>query len=106
MIVVCRFREDERGGDALRAELEHAHRLLSERPGYLGGEIGRATDDPGLWVLITRWVYVGAYRRALSSFEIKAEAVPILSRALDEPTAFEQVREGETLNVTRARGDV
>jgi len=42
-----------------------------------------------LWTLTTRWRDTGSYRRALSSFEVKAVAVPLLSRAIDEPTAYE-----------------
>jgi hypothetical protein len=40
-------------------------------------------------VMVTRWRDVGSYRRALSSYDVKVGAVPILSRAIDEPSAFE-----------------
>ena len=40
-------------------------------------------------VLTTEWVNVGSYRRALSPFEVKMTAVPLLSRCIDEPTAYE-----------------
>jgi hypothetical protein len=36
-----------------------------------------------------RWRDVGSYRRALSSYDVKVTAVPLLSRALDEPSAYE-----------------
>jgi hypothetical protein len=51
---------------------------------------------------------VGAYRRALSSYEVKMTVVPLLSRALDEPSAFEIiVGEGATPpNEARPRGTV
>lgn len=62
---------------------------LSARPGWRSGRIGRATDDAGLWVLTTEWDSVGAYRRALSAFEVKVHAVPLLSLAVDEVSAFE-----------------
>jgi hypothetical protein len=32
---------------------------------------------------------VGAYRRALSDHEVKLVAVPLMYRAVDEPSAFE-----------------
>jgi hypothetical protein len=32
---------------------------------------------------------VGSYRRALSSYDVKVTAVPLLSLAYDEPSAFE-----------------
>ena len=37
------------------------------------------------------WDGVGAYRRALSSFDVKVNAVPLLSAAIDEPSAYELV---------------
>ena len=92
MLVVNRFR----GDDTLRADLETAHATLAERPGYLDGTLGRNVDDPGLWVLVTRWRNVGSYRRALSSYEVKLSAVPVLSRAIEEPSAFELVEPGGT----------
>lgn len=105
MIVVNRFRVPEPGAARFRAELEAAHAALAARPGYAGGEVGRNLDDPQLWVLTTRWRNVGSYRRALSAYEVKLTAVPLLSRAIDEPSAYEQVGE-EELNraVPRALG--
>ncbi len=104
MLVVNRFRVPD-GPEAarFRADLATAHATLAERPGYLGGEIGRNLDDPELWVLTTRWESVGAYRRALSSYDVKLSAVPTLSRALDEPSAFEVVEPNSVLNVRDAR---
>ncbi len=68
-----------------------ARATLAERPGYLSGDLGRNVDDPELWVLVTRWKDVGSYRRALSSYEVKMGAVQTLSRAIEEPSAFEPV---------------
>ena len=65
--------------------------------------MGRNVDDPTLWVLVTTWEHVGAYRRALSSYDVKLHAVPLLSRALDEPSAYEAVDPGADLNVESAR---
>ena len=67
------------------------------------GHVGRNVDDPGLWVLTTEWEGPGAYRRALSSYDVKVTAVPTLSRALDEPSAYEPVVPGEALNIQRTR---
>jgi hypothetical protein len=59
-----------------------------------------------LWVLETRWTNVGSYRRALSAYDVKLGAVPLLSRAIDEPSAYEVLDEGGTaaLNEARPRG--
>ena len=53
--------------------------------------IGRAVDDPTLWTLTTRWESVGAYRRALSNYDVKLHAVPLMYAAIDEATAFEEL---------------
>ncbi len=97
VIVVNRFRAGPEpvAGDALRRELEQALEALGRRPGFVGGTIGRNVDEPGLWLLTTRWENVGSYRRALSSYDVKVSAVPLLSRAIDEPSAYEVVEPGE-----------
>ena len=64
---------------------------LADRPGCISADIGCATDDAELVTIVTHWDGVGAYRRALSSFEVKAQSIPLLSTAIDEPSAFEVV---------------
>ncbi len=82
-----RVREPQAAGflDAARRAVD----VLAQRPGFVVARIGRATDDGELWVLATEWADVGSYRRALSAYEVKIEAVQLLSTAIDEPTAFE-----------------
>jgi hypothetical protein len=46
-------------------------------------------DEPHRWLLQTEWESVGAYRRALSSYDVKVRAVPVMYLAIDEPTAYE-----------------
>lgn len=103
MLVVNRFRVPEADRDVFRVDLETARQVLATRPGHLGGQVGRNVDDPTLWVLTTTWENVGAYRRALSSYEVKMGAVPLLSRALEEPSAYESVEPGTVLNVESTR---
>lgn len=103
MLVVTRFRVPPSEVDAFRAEIETAQAALAARPGYVAGHAGRNVDDPELWVLVTVWEHVGAYRRALSAYDVKVGAVPLLARALDEPSAFEAVEPGGTLNTERTR---
>ncbi|MBD8869978.1 antibiotic biosynthesis monooxygenase family protein [Nocardioides donggukensis] len=106
MLVVSRFRVPEAEAEAFRARVTRAHALLAARPGWVEGHVGRNVDDPELWVLQTRWVNVGAYRRALSAYDVKVGAVPLLSSAVDEPSAYELVEPGTDLNVhgTRSLG--
>jgi quinol monooxygenase YgiN len=105
VIVVNRFRVAEQDGEDFRVRVLAAHEALAARPGYLDGTIGRNVDDPQLWVLTTRWANVGSYRRALSAYDVKVTAVPLLSQAIDEPSAYELVGE-DALNqaVPRALG--
>lgn len=90
MLVVNSFRVSA-GDEDFRAGLESALDVLARCPGHLDGSAGRNVDDPSLWVMVTRWADVGSYRRALSSYDVKVGAVPLLSRALDEPSAFEDL---------------
>ena len=77
---------------------------LAGRPGYLRGAVGRSTDAPEDWVLITEWQNVGSYRRALGSFEVKMTAAPLLGQALDLPSAFETLLDVAPGGVAVAHG--
>ena len=97
MLAISRFTYDEDLADKALSELESCVRQFSTRPGFVRGTVGRALDDPTIWVLATSWEHVGAYRRALSSYDIKMHVVPLLSYAIDEPSAYEVlVGEGAT----------
>ena len=92
MLVVNRF--VVQGDDTdFRARAGTALAALAGRPGYLRGRLGRAYDDATRWTLLTEWESVGAYRRALSAFEVKVDATPLLAESLDEPSAFEMLAE-------------
>jgi hypothetical protein len=99
VLVVNRFRDDDPG---FRSDLEVALGVLSSQAGFEDGRLGRNVDDVGLWMMVTRWRDIGSYRRALSSYDVKVGAVPLLSRAIDEPSAFEEL-DGE-LNESIPRG--
>ena len=91
LLVVNRFRVDETGAEAFRRDVHVALAALAERPGYVDGHVGRNVDEPDLWLLTTAWTNVGSYRRALSAYDVKTTAVPLLSKAVDEPSAYETV---------------
>jgi quinol monooxygenase YgiN len=95
LVVVNRFRVEDPDADAFRRDVQTALGALAERPGYVDGRVGRNVDDPDLWVLTTTWANVGSYRRALSAYDVKLTAVPLLSRAVDEPSAYETVGDDE-----------
>ncbi len=91
MLSVTRHRVPPDVSDRFLSDAQAAVDLLRQRPGFEGATIGRATDDASLWVVTTAWADVGSFRRALSSYEVKIGAVPLLATAIDEPTAFERL---------------
>jgi len=88
MFVETRLRVAESDAAGLAADVDALLAALAARPGYRDGEVGRCTDDPALWALVTRWDGVGAYRRALSAAEVKIAGAPVWLHALDEPGAY------------------
>jgi hypothetical protein len=103
VLVVNRFRVEEAEGASFAEDLAAALAVLAARPRYVGGVVGRNVDDPSLWVLETRWANVGSYRRALSAYDVKVGVVPLLSRALDEPSAYEVLGEEGAGGLNEAR---
>jgi quinol monooxygenase YgiN len=96
VLVVTRFEVPEADSDEFLVLARTALAAFAARDGYLRGRIGRAADDPRAWVLTTEWAGVGAYRRSLSSYDVKVGAAPLLARGRNEPSAFELlVRDGD-----------
>jgi heme oxygenase (mycobilin-producing) len=89
MLVLNRFVVPPDAQDSFVDEARTALVALAERPGYVSGRLTRALDDPAHWTLVTEWVSVGAYRRALGGFDVKVRATPLLARSVDGPSAFE-----------------
>ena len=96
MFVVIRFRVPQAEQSAFESRLAAAVEVLSRQRGYLAAQAGRNVDDPELLALTLEWADIGSYRRALSPYEVKLTAVPLLSTALDEPTAYESLPLGGT----------
>lgn len=91
MLVVTRHRVEPSRRDAFVAAAREALSVLAARSGWIDGTLGQGVDDPQLWVLATRWRDVGSYRRALSTYEVKVDVVPLLSTAIDEQSAYEVI---------------
>ncbi|MGY2004963.1 antibiotic biosynthesis monooxygenase family protein [Blastococcus sp. SYSU DS1024] len=89
MFAVTRLRVTAEQAEAVEKAVAGLLDALAVRPGYRGGELGRAADDPTLWALVTRWDGVGAYRRGLSAAEVKIAGAPVWVHALDEPGVYE-----------------
>jgi heme-degrading monooxygenase HmoA len=88
VFAVTRLRVPDVEAAAFGGAVEGLLAALAERPGFLGGEVGRAADEPGLWALVTRWDGVGAYRRGLSAGAVKIAGAPVWVYAVDEPGIF------------------
>ena len=93
MFVVIRFRVGESGQGEFGERLRAAVDVLREQKGFVAARAGRNVDDPELVALTMEWENVGSYRRALSPYDVKLTAVPLLSQAIDEPTAYDDVPE-------------
>jgi hypothetical protein len=93
VLVVTRFVVEEETPFVEQAQ--QALATLAARPGYRDGRLSRALDDPRYWCLVTDWESVGAYRRALSDFQVKVHASPLLAQSLDEPSAYEVLASAE-----------
>ena len=87
VLVITRYRVQDVEG--FRDRVDAALAVFQAKPGFLAADLERNLDDEDLWVLVTRWRDVGSYRRALQGYESKMVVVPLLSEALDEPSAYE-----------------
>ena len=104
VLLVCRFTVPTAEAPAFAARLRRALELLTAAPGCLGGEAGRAVDDPQRWVLTVRFTSVDAYRRALGPFPVREHVVPLLSEALaDEPATYEVLLDAAAGTATERR---
>jgi quinol monooxygenase YgiN len=92
LIVLSRFRVPAGERADFLADAAIATDTLAAQAGCRGVSIGQSTDEPDLLIIRSEWDGVGAYRRGLSAFEVKVHTVPLLSRAIDESSAYEVVR--------------
>jgi hypothetical protein len=89
VFVVIRFRVIESDRPVFESRLATAIEVLARQRGFVAARAGANVDDPELLALTMEWENIGSYRRALSPYEVKLAAVPLLSEAVDEPTAYE-----------------
>lgn len=85
LLAISRFQDVAPG---FAREAERVATFWRERPGCLGVDVVRNLDDQGLWAIVSRWENVGAYRRSFNGFDAKMVLTPVLSRAIDEPSAY------------------
>lgn len=85
MLSISRFRSDD---PAFEERARPVADWWAQRPGCLSLELVRNLDDPTLWALVGSWESVGAYRRSFNGYDAKMMLTPLLSTAIDEPSAF------------------
>lgn len=105
LVVVTRYAVPQAEGPAFHEQAREALDALRRQTGCRRGHVGRSMDEPDRWLLQTEWDTVGAYRRALSSYDVKVRAVPLMYRAVDEPTAYEALVEAGPSGLVDAASD-
>lgn len=83
MLAISRFEADHSFEDEGRRVVE----FWRGKQGCVFVRLVRNLDEPGLWAIVSEWDNVGAYRRAFQGYDAKM-LTPILSRAIDEPSAY------------------
>ncbi len=105
LIVVTRYLVPPDQDGPFREQARQALDVLRTQTGCRRGHVGRSMDDPTRWLLQTEWDSVGSYRRALSAYEVKLRAVPLMYRAIDEPTAYEVLLAGDSAGLAESASD-
>jgi hypothetical protein len=77
------------GSTDLADPLDAALSVLSQRPGFLRGWVGRSPDDLSQWLLAAEWVDVGSMRRGLGAFDAKVALGPLQPYASPASGAWE-----------------
>ncbi|CAB4709088.1 unannotated protein [freshwater metagenome] len=100
LIVISRFQVGVDQVAEFAANSRHAIAVLATCNGFVEAFVGQSTDEPDLLTITSRWQHVGAYRRALSTFDVKVSVIPFLSLAIDESSAYEIVHHRTEHSVT------
>lgn len=90
MIAISRFAVSPQAEATFRADAGVAVAQFSTSAGCLSAELVRNLDDPTLWAIVSSWAQVGDYRRAFNGTPAKLALIPLLSQAIDEPSAYDR----------------
>ena len=101
-MAISRFRV---GGDAtgFRGMAEAVVGRFAASAGSRGADLVQNLDEPELWAIVSRWADVGSYRRAFNGTDAKLLLIPLLSLAIDEPSAY---ADPASVGENRPRGTV
>lgn len=84
MLAVIRF-----VGAELSAAGEAVLDVLAARPGFERGSFAHSAEDDSCWVLVTEWINVGAYRRAIQAGDTRIAGAALFACAADEPAGYD-----------------
>ena len=88
MLAISRFRVPASNAAGFVSRARVAVDFFASCTGCLGVDLLQNLDDPELWTITSRWVDVGSYRRSFDGYDAKLALVPVLSEAIDEPSAY------------------
>ena len=88
VISISRFRVENAAAAQFRADAEVAAAQFAASSGCLGAQLVQNLDEPNLWAIVSHWAQVGDYRRAFNGTPAKLALIPLLSLAIDEPSAY------------------
>jgi len=71
------------------ADADIAVAQFAASTGCLGAHLVQNLDEPSLWAIVSHWSQVGDYRRAFNGTAAKLALIPLLSLAIDEPSAYD-----------------
>jgi quinol monooxygenase YgiN len=95
VLVVARLRPPN-GDESFRADVRRAIDAMATRPGHVRTQLARALDDPTMWVLVSEWINVGSYRRALGNVDVRMASGVLMGAAVNEPSAYEEIETATT----------
>jgi hypothetical protein len=102
MLAFSRFSVPPQEQASFLLDAERAAAWFAGRPGCRYAEVVGNLDEPDLFALASGWDDVGSYRRAFNGYDAKMILMPVLNRALDEPSAWASPTD-VGLNVPRIR---
>ena len=82
-------------------EASSAIEILTQRPGFVDASVIRSADEPDQFLVLSQWVDVGSYRRALSSTESKMGVWPFLANMHDQSSAFETLIDADARGISQ-----
>ena len=87
--------------DAWLKQAASAIEILTQRTGFIDASVIRSADEHDQFLVLSQWIDVGSYRRALSSTEAKMGVWPFLATMHDRPSAFETLFAADLDGITQ-----